>query len=47
MPEHGSTGLLARRAKIVERAWIRVAREAVGAEGQVDAAMLKVAERRE
>ena len=29
------TGLLARRAKIVERAWVRVAREAVGAEGQV------------
>ncbi|OLQ04498.1 hypothetical protein AK812_SmicGene12450 [Symbiodinium microadriaticum] len=27
------TGLLARRAKIVERAWVRVAREAVGAEG--------------
>ena len=29
------TGLLARRAKVVERAWIRVAREAVGPEGQV------------
>ena len=29
------TGLLARRAKIVERAWMRVAREAVGADGQV------------
>ena len=29
------TGLLARRAKVVERAWVRVAREAVGAEGQV------------
>eukprot|EP00439_Symbiodinium_sp_Y106_P036977 s2904_g4.t1 len=29
------TGLLARRAKLVERAWVRVAREAVGAEGQV------------
>ena len=29
------TGLLARRAKIVERAWVRVAREAVGADGQV------------
>ena len=29
------TGLLARRGKIVERAWVRVAREAVGAEGQV------------
>ena len=29
------TGLLARRAKIVERAWVRVAREAVGPEGQV------------
>ena len=29
------TGLLARRAKIVERAWFRVAREAVGPEGQV------------
>ena len=28
-------GLLARRAKIVERAWVRVAREAVGADGQV------------
>ena len=28
------TGLLARRAKIVERAWVRVAREAVGADGQ-------------
>ena len=27
--------LLARRAKLVERAWVRVAREAVGAEGQV------------
>ena len=27
--------LLARRAKVVERAWVRVAREAVGAEGQV------------
>ena len=29
------TGLLARRAKLVERAWVRVAREAQGAEGQV------------
>ena len=29
------TGLLARRAKTVERAWIRVARKAVGPEGQV------------
>ena len=29
------TGLLARRAKVVERAWVRVAHEAVGAEGQV------------
>ena len=29
------TGLLARRAKVVEGAWLRVAREAVGAEGQV------------
>ena len=29
------TGLLAKRAKVVERAWLRVAREAVGAEGQV------------
>ena len=29
------TGLLARRAKVIERAWVRVAREAVGAEGQV------------
>ena len=29
------TGLLARRAKVVERAWVRVAREAVGAEGHV------------
>ena len=29
------TGLIARRAKIVERAWVRVAREAVGPEGQV------------
>ena len=29
------TGLLVRRAKIVERAWVRVAREAVGADGQV------------
>ena len=29
------TGLLARRAKIVERAWVQVAREAVGSEGQV------------
>ena len=29
------TGLLARRAKIFERAWVRVAREAVGADGQV------------
>jgi len=29
------TGLLARRAKVVERAWVRVAREAMGAEGQV------------
>ena len=29
------TGLLARRAKIVERAWVRVAREAMGSEGQV------------
>ena len=28
------TGLLARRAKIVERAWVRVAREAVGSDGQ-------------
>ena len=40
--EHGDhalacprTGLLARRAKVVERAWVRVAREAVGPEGQV------------
>ena len=29
------TGLLARRAKIVEHAWVRVAREAIGPEGQV------------
>ena len=29
------TGLLARRAKVVERAWCRVAREAVGPEGHV------------
>ena len=29
------TGLLARRAKVVERAWARIAREAVGAEGPV------------
>ena len=29
------TGLLARRAKTVERAWVRVAREAVGPDGQV------------
>ena len=29
------TGLLARRAKTLELAWVRVAREAVGAEGQV------------
>ena len=29
------TGLLARRAKVVELAWLRVAREAVGAEGRV------------
>ena len=29
------TGLLARRAKIVERAWVQVARAAVGSEGQV------------
>ena len=29
------TGLLARKAKILERAWVRVAREAVGADGQV------------
>ena len=29
------TGLIARRAKIVERAWVRVAREAVGPDGQV------------
>ena len=29
------TGLLARRAKPLERAWIRVAREALGPEGQV------------
>ena len=29
------TGLLARRAKAVERAWVRVAREAVGSDGQV------------
>ena len=29
------TGLLARRAKPLERAWIRVVREAVGPEGQV------------
>lgn len=29
------TGLLARRAKLVELAWLRVAREAVGAEGRV------------
>ena len=28
-------GLLARRAKVVEPAWVRVAREAVGPEGQV------------
>ena len=29
------TGLLARRAKIVEHAWVRVAHEAIGPEGQV------------
>ena len=29
------TGLLARKAKILERAWVRVARKAVGADGQV------------
>ena len=29
------TGLIARRAKIAERAWVRVAREAVGPDGQV------------
>ena len=29
------TGMLARRAKNVQRAWVRVAREAVGADGQV------------
>ena len=29
------SGLLARRAKVLERAWVRVAGEAVGAEGQV------------
>ena len=29
------TGLLARRAKIVEHAWVRPAREALGADGQV------------
>ena len=29
------TGLIARRAKIAERAWVRVAREAVGPGGQV------------
>ena len=29
------TGLLARRAKTIERAWARVAREAVGPDGQV------------
>ena len=29
------TGLLARRAKPVEHAWVRIAREAVGPEGQV------------
>ena len=29
------TGLLARRANVVERVWVRLAREAVGAEGQV------------
>ena len=41
-PTHGCgglacprTGLLARRAKIVEHAWVRVAREALGADGQV------------
>ena len=28
-------GLLARRAKLVERAWVRVAKKAMGAEGQV------------
>ena len=40
--EHGDhhaacprTGLLARRAKPLEHAWVRVAREAVGPEGQV------------
>ena len=39
--EHGDhalacpTGLLARRAKVVERAWVRIAREAVGPYGQV------------
>ena len=33
--DHPRTGLLARRAKVVERVWIRVAREAVGSEGQV------------
>ena len=29
------TGLLARRAKPLEHAWVRIAREAVGPEGQV------------
>ena len=29
------TGLIARGAKIVERAWVRVAQEAVGPDGQV------------
>ena len=29
------TGLLARTAKTLEHAWVRVTREAVGAEGQV------------
>ena len=33
--DHALACLLARRAKVVERAWVRVAREAVGAEGQV------------
>ena len=41
--EHGDhalacpcTGLLARRAKVVERAWVRVAREAIGPESPPD-----------
>ena len=34
-PLANRTGLLARRAKLVELAWLRVAREAVGAEGRV------------